>query len=605
MSGSRQRKQQKMAACVHCRQMKLKCDGNEKFPAPCSRCYSSGLNCHVDPLFKRTAKRERLNAVERQLREIRERLDAPKTTSPQETQPHPRGGSSATTTESPESFDPSMFRLAIQDIRTKFGSRILHSIELQPNLIAELVEEFYTNYHNQFPILPDVSALLSHWENSDLLFWTIMSISLRNKAEHRDTFLLLATSVRDLAFDIMRTGPLSLQSIQSFLLLCCWPPPFGATIDDPSLAFVSVATIYSMRLGLHRPKFPTTFAANGYVSSFDDFALIQRSKAWIGCFILNYCVSSYLGIPPTVQPDHSLLEAAASQPSWLPDSLFFQLQIARHGMNICSTLGNHEMTPSGLLPNPSPYLRAFDSELRLQETQLYQKWSRHDFINFLGCKMILYGFGVTAYDSNSEIEGLQGLSGYNNRLNSHHWTEQAYITASMLIQTACTMKEGFLFSMIHLQRWLTCAILFLLRLIIFPQAHQFDEAAIRNGINQGWELLRKCSLRENDHMARACAVIAYLSSKSHSGDAKHNVPTVRTQAKMGTNLVEDMVAIARERFSQHIRDQMPHDCTSAAAVEQAIGTMEQAMGNPPNDILFDDPFSTHFTEDWTTLLQNF
>ncbi|KAF2181399.1 hypothetical protein K469DRAFT_589916 [Zopfia rhizophila CBS 207.26] len=593
MSGVGQRRQQKMAACVHCRQMKLKCDGNERFPAPCSRCNSSGLNCHVDPLFKRTAKRERLNAVERQLREIRERLDTPRTLSPQHVQQCPPIASSTATTESPKEVDPSVFQLVINNIRTKSSPRALHGVELQPDLIADLVEEFYLNYHGYFPILPDIPSFLDHTKNDILLFWTVMSIALRSKNAYRETYLLLAESVRGLACDLARSGLISLQSIQSLLLLCCWPPPFGPTMDDPSLTFVTLATSHALCLGLHRPRFVSEFE---YCSNLDEPTVIHRRKTWIGCFIINYCVSSYRGIPPTVQPDQSLLEAAAAQPYWLPDSLFFQLQIARHGIYICNALGNHEMTANGLLPNPSPYLRAFDAELRLQETENSQRWPKHDFINFLGCKMILYGFGVTAYCNNSDKVKCQEVAGFANRLDSHHWTEQAYIVASVLIQTACSMKEGFLFSTVHLQRWLANAIGFLLRLTIYPQDYQFDEVAIRNGINQGWELLRNCSLRENDHISRACAVIAYLSGESCGMNPVQSHAIVRTQAKMGANMFADMVTIARDRFSQHIKDQRPKDCTGAAAVEQARTSQ--------NDLYFDNLFSAQFTEDWDTILQS-
>ncbi|KAF2107394.1 hypothetical protein BDV96DRAFT_298868 [Lophiotrema nucula] len=591
MSNVRQRKQQKMAACVGCRQMKLKCDGNEKFPAPCTRCATSDLNCHVDPLFKRTAKRERLNVVERQLREIKDRLDAPRTSPLPDVSPRITESVSTTSTQSPIENDPSVVYHALQQIRIHSGPRSLNGVELVPDQVADLVEHYFVNYHPQFPILPDIASFRDYSANEDLLFWTVVTIALRNKLEYRSIYLVLAESVRLLACDIARSGLPSLQSIQSLLLLCCWPPPFGPSIDDPSSTFVSLASSSALRLGLHRPRFVSEYE---YKLQLDDFTLVQRRRTWICCFIINFYVCSYMGIPSLVQPDHSILEAVATQPQWLPDTLFFQLQIARQGRHIDNTLGNYDLSASGLLPNPTSYIRSFDAELRLLEAEYRQRWSKHDFITFLQCKLILYGFGTMAPDDPHGVTKDQ--SGYQDRLSTHHWTQQAYVASLGLIQSAVSLKESFLFTTIHTQRWIANATAYLLRLLVYPQEYEFDETIIRNGINQGWQLLKACSMRENDQMSRATAVITYLSSESLGTNPVKKHDIVRTRSKMGANMYADMVTIARDRFAQHIQVQRPKDCTGAAADEEAQAQL--------NELSIDSIFSGQYTEDWASFLQN-
>ncbi|KAF2728823.1 hypothetical protein EJ04DRAFT_448539 [Polyplosphaeria fusca] len=592
MAAVRQRRQQKMAACVHCRQMKLKCDGNEKFPAPCSRCSSSGLNCHVDPLFKRTAKRERLNAVERQLREIKEKLHAPGAISPPETKQNPVL-ITPTTTTSPESVDPSVFQHEIIHIRNTMMPRSLNGVELQPDLVADLVEEFYARYHGQFPILPEVPSSLLISDNQGFLFWTVMMVAMRRRSDCLENYLLLADGIRLLASQLIsRPGTSSLQDIQALLILCCWPPPFGPAMDDTSWTYLSLATSNALRLGLHRPKHIYDFEHH---NKFDDTALLQRRLAWIGCFIVNYCVSTYMGIPAMVQPEQSILEAATSQPSWLPDTLFFQLQIARYGIQLCNTLGNSDLTASGLLPNSAPYLRTYEAELRLLEMQHSKRWPKQDFVNFLGCKLIIYGFGVTASNLPDDSGDGQGYSGHTSRLDAQHWAEQAFLASSVIVQSACSMKDTMMYSTVYVQRWVANAVGYLLRLIIYPQSQQHDEVAIRNGINQGWELLKTCSIKENDHMSRVCAIISYLSGESMKKDPLQQHVVARTQSRMGANMFSDMVNIARGRWSQHLRDKRPHDCTGAAVEEQ--------QNEVHISLELDDLFSSQFT-DWDSFLQD-
>lgn len=306
-------------------------------------------------------------------------------------------------------------------------------------------------------------------------------------------------------------------------------------------------------------------------------------------------MSTQQGVPALIRLDHSLLEAVTSQPPWLPNTLFFQLQIARQSYQICITLGNSELTCNGLAPDPSPSVRLFDAELRMQEARFSQSWTKLDIINFLGCKLLLYSFVFVAKDPNNDDNVLQ-------RELSIHWLPQAYLTATTLIQTASSVSEDISFSFIHIRRCLVNAIFFLIKLLHHTKHAFVDESTVQNCINQGWTILRSCSLKERDHMSRVCAVIEYLSNSESKQGASQSETFISIKSRMGANLSVDSVFRARDRFSEFVKGQRPADYTEAAASENLIvgpasgfpGTMW--LSDDPStiidwDIFFDDPWS--------------
>ena len=61
-------------ACTSCRQVKLRCDSDQTFPAPCSRCRKGNLHCRIDQGFRRTRARQHLDEVTSKLNAIQEAL---------------------------------------------------------------------------------------------------------------------------------------------------------------------------------------------------------------------------------------------------------------------------------------------------------------------------------------------------------------------------------------------------------------------------------------------------------------------------------------------------------------------------------------------------
>ena len=250
------------------------------------------------------------------------------------------------------------------------------------------------------------------------------------------------------------------------------------------------------------------------------------------------------------------------------------------------------MTSTGLLPDPLTNLRMFDDELRLQQTRFSQAWDKREFIDFLGCKLLLYTFALAAGGLSLDGEWLQKES-------SSHWLTQGYLTAITLLETASSIRADIPFVTVHLRWCLVNAVFFLIRLTGNHQPRFIDEFKAQNSINQGWDMLKSCSMVENDHMSRTCAVMQYLSKGDRTQGQLPTQHSLSIRSRMGANILVDSVFRARDRFSQSVRDQKPSDYTEAAAHEQ----LEASLGNGFPGHVWSPQFDA-VTADWATFFEN-
>ena len=256
---------------------------------------------------------------------------------------------------------------------------------------------------------------------------------------------------------------------------------------------------------------------------------------------IRVSVSAQLGLPPTIQLDRGLLESLASKPGWLPDTLYFQLHVSRQSFNICNTLGNSLSSSPGLLPEPRPIIRHLDEELQALESQLSRDWSKEDYIIFLGCRLLLHTFVLMAGNSSSAANALHAEP-------SQHWHVQAYMTASVLIQTATSVRDCLLFAPTRLTKSIINAIFFLLLLQASRKYHFVDESVVQNSIRLGRDLLQRFSITEGDSMTRTCALIDSLSKSSDQpSDNQTDIEELLcVKSRMGANLSLSTIMLARE-----------------------------------------------------------
>lgn len=203
-----------------------------------------------------------------------------------------------------------------------------------------------------------------------------------------------------------------------------------------------------LQMGLYRPHHASEFVNE---SSIGGETEILRRRTWVVCFITNLrcalvaygqtrvltdaSLNAQLGLPATIQLDHSLLEILAPKPKWLPDTLYRQLHISRQAFKISSTLGYDETRTTALIPG-LPVIRTFETELRGLEYQFSLSWSPTEYIISLGSRIMLYTFALT-------LEPLENSDGIEIASPSH-WLIQAYEASATIIQTASSIRDQLL-----------------------------------------------------------------------------------------------------------------------------------------------------------------
>ncbi|QKX60294.1 uncharacterized protein TRUGW13939_07437 [Talaromyces rugulosus] len=521
-------------ACVHCRQMKLACDGPRNFPAACSRCTKAGRLCSVDPGFRRVKKREKFKEVERELREIKQSLRTG-----DEHDQDVEGAShtdTSTLTALPSSILPQP-----EALETAPTGRTIGGIHLLPNLQQDLITEFYEDYHPFCPILPHPRAFLGYAELCPLLLYIVLVTALRGKPEHNELFLALVDTVRTMSYELMRPEFVSLQTMQAFLLLCYWPLPYSKRIDDPTHSFIALATHIGYSLGMHRaPRYAKDFDNK---LSVDGNMEVCRRITWVVCFITNVSATSQLGLPTSIRLDRGLLEILAAKPTWLPETLFYQLHVSRQAFNMNLTFEDFEHFLKDNPADSSPIIRAFDMEMRSLESRFSLSWSPGDYIFFLGCRMMLYTIALTMVSDTLEESNVVSTT-----IESPcYWVVQTYITAISTIRTAVSIQDTIFNSPVRMHKLLINAICYLVLLKCSRFQDLVDNSTLSNGIRQGWEVLRGLSITPNDFTTRACSICERLSR--YSDDLK---PEERTKgllvlkSRMGANIAFSTALRARE-----------------------------------------------------------
>ncbi|KAI1630086.1 transcriptional regulatory protein LEU3 [Exophiala viscosa] len=499
-------------ACVYCRQMKLACDGPQKFPSPCSRCTKAQRICSVDPAFKRTKRRERLTAVEKELQELKQTLNT------REASSQPTHSTNHDTVIPPTGV---LTPLEVQIPDLSLLSE-LPGVDLPEQEAQDLIKEYFLRYDSFCPILPDSSKFLEYAKPCPLLFWTVLVTALRGHPERKDLYSSIADKVRTMAYEAPKPTNVSLQFMQALLLLCQWPLPY-LRMEDPSHAFAVLATQMGLRMGMHRPDHSFEYGFDSYNGGHE----LLRRKVWACCFTTNVSVSGGLGLPATIQLDHSLLQMSSTKPEWLPDTLYHQLHLSIQALNICNTLGSCESTSTGLLPTPLPVIRNFESELRALEFRFSTSWSPSDHIVLFGCRMILYTFALSIPDNDTAptVEA------------SSHWLVQAFMAASDIIRTASTIQEQLFYAPSRIQKILIHAVCYLLLVRCSPHRELVDNSMLVNGISQARQVVQTLSIATGDFMARAVRFIDRLSqygdTMSRGSDTE---PFFTIKSRMGANL---------------------------------------------------------------------
>lgn len=263
-------------ACTSCRQVKLKCNARDVFPAPCSRCKTQKLECKMDSTFRRVPARRQLEEVSTRLSDLQASLGLDQHTSlsvstrdNSEANPnqvlnalhwkpisHETSGSSTLGfNKSPSSGEEQTFTkrwLMLRNPREE-GSWPVAQMNVNADTVLSLFGHFdkYLSPHTAF--LEPCKSLHEYYQSSKTLFWTIILVACREHPVHNGLYPKLQPYVQAVLSSGSTDLSQPLKTLHAILLICMWPFPTQSQSDDPTMIWIGVAASFAMMKGLHKP----------------------------------------------------------------------------------------------------------------------------------------------------------------------------------------------------------------------------------------------------------------------------------------------------------------------------------------------------------------
>ncbi|KAL2112916.1 hypothetical protein VUR80DRAFT_6038 [Thermomyces stellatus] len=360
-------------ACNECKQQKLRCEFGSGSDATsrevCNRCNKLGLDCRVEDGFRRTRKRRRSVDLEDEIRELRKQLET-------------RNGA------------PDQQKQGLSSIDRWFGfglccgvshcrkqhlcsplprPRALGNIVLSVDEIDELFNIYVTYYHPFLPLIDTSKSPHEYYQLSELLFWSIISVSSRRVTSRPTLLPKLARNVTDLLWKTLRSIPHSLMTVQGLALLCSWPFPTNSSTADPTFMLVGTMLQIATQMGLHRALDAQDFAK--VPTKLDALEHAEWVRTWDACNIVAQSVSVGCGLPLYIQTyDWSLsAKSEPEAPELLPFGVSFRhrLRIEKFRLRVSSSLGSHvpEAGPHAVLRERLTIYWLLNSELAELESE--------------------------------------------------------------------------------------------------------------------------------------------------------------------------------------------------------------------------------------------
>jgi transcriptional regulatory protein LEU3 len=152
---------------------------------------------------------------------------------------------------------------------------------------------FYQDFHPQVPILDPLVLPEDLYGYSTLLFWVVLSIGSRKYDKHPTLVHALAPRVTSHVMMSMNSRNLTLEVVQTLILLLTWPFPSTSFYRTSSFVHGGVLIHMAMQCGLHTPYIQLEPSTLGFGSL--ETASIERAKLWVYAVITyQRCVSSLI-----------------------------------------------------------------------------------------------------------------------------------------------------------------------------------------------------------------------------------------------------------------------------------------------------------------------
>lgn len=137
--------------------------------------------------------------------------------------------------------------------------RALGNVHLSVVEVDELFAIFFRDYHPYLPFLNPAATPVAYFESCGLLFWSIISVAARRYKARPALLAQLSRNVTDMAWRCFRIMPTSKGIVQSLILLCSWPFPTSSSALDSTYLLSGIMLQLGTQLGLHQILNPEDF----------------------------------------------------------------------------------------------------------------------------------------------------------------------------------------------------------------------------------------------------------------------------------------------------------------------------------------------------------
>ncbi|KAH6690232.1 hypothetical protein BKA61DRAFT_286827 [Leptodontidium sp. MPI-SDFR-AT-0119] len=514
-------------ACTSCRQVKLRCDNAQTFPAACTRCRKNNLQCQVDPNFRRIRTKHRLNEVTQELSALQKKLAERSASEVGQLSSAPTRGSSPQDGEAP-SDDVFYSMSSLEDL--PHPAPYLGDIEVKPNQVVALFEHFHEQYYRHCPILNTDMSVGTLYSQSPFLFWTIVIISSRHHSTLAFLCDVLTEAYRNLLEKTLMAPLNTLEPIQAGIILCVWPLNPEKQVYDPSWNYCGLVTNAAIRMGLHR--------SGGYRrENINSPEFRTQSKTWMACCFVNYSHMWQTGV--CLLPEvPNMLTTIPHPHSRMEKEFLAKNSVLKLYAKTTTVLGNlNENVDCAFLQ----YLcKDLDS---LRETNK-DIWNREADIILLGAQLCIY---TQHLERSSRRDGSpqRKLLSTENDSSTDILANIVFGIASRLI-TTFTSPESQIRPFVpkhYFQLLFLASTLILKMSVVYPVVIGPMEVIVQNLIAQSYRILDSWCVREGDEYYRAARLIQALAQ----AQKKHQLKMKEARNALGSGITVLRDAIVTHR----------------------------------------------------------
>ncbi|KAL1972290.1 hypothetical protein VTN31DRAFT_7509 [Thermomyces dupontii] len=589
-------------ACNECKQQKLRCDIVQALSSTCSRCKRLGIECKIEPTFKRISKRRRNAEMEKEIAELRRRLaDAENaqaaafdTTASEEM----NNQSSEDVFYDPHSPPPSRAQsLAVSVDKRSSPARqgpseailpnglssgdvwTLEDITLSKTRVTRLFEQYFQYYHPFLPLLDPTKEPEEYMSCCDLLAWTVICVSSRRCPFEPGLLVSLSGPFSRLLWSVVSSVPQNYHVVKALCLLCTWPLPTTSQKSDQTFMLSGLMMQIAMQLGLHRPVQPEEFTT--FKMEVRGEELKDRLHTWVICNLVAQNVATGYGQPPGTIYDWALEPASLKNADYrLPEELKTRLRIEKFCDRVTRTLYNGRPDPTEFISVEKLMLvRILESELREMELELGDNLSQINMIHLRAADLHLRCFVFLS--SNARSDDLANL----------FMATTTFLGRVLELETS----PGNLLAHAtnYILQMIVSAAFALMKLLKSPFARQIDADHGRFLFNGAISSIRRISVVDNDRPVRLANVISQMWNAGHSTSSGEDALQLGIRSRMSMSHVYDTVWRWRRRFKQQPKtsDDSQAPAPNPQSTPGFIGPQPDPSLNDPTLML-----STNFNE---------